>query len=176
MYNCTAQWNSTRFSTNYTAFYLIHSNHLLLSYGYRPRRSFLSRSRRIWARSRLGSWCPKPCQVSAWLPLSIWSLASSSWRDATFMMGTVVGRPWAHWKHRDVAFSSSIIRQHSDGSKGVAKHDRSSASFEVQNTENCRGDIWQSISLIKLPNKLHEIFPSQFDTQNTWNLWTIEHI
>lgn len=124
---------------------LSDSNHLLLSYGYRPRRSFLSRSRRIWARSRLGSWCPKPCQVSACVPLSIWSLASSSWRDATFKMGTVVGRPWAHcktvklisitvpqsnsrdkdqgfnnlltWKHRDVAFSSSIIRQHSDGSK-----------------------------------------------------------
>ena len=73
-------------------------NHSIWSYSYRPRRSFLNCLRRIWARSRLGPWCAKPCQVSACLPLSIWCLASSPWRDATFTIGTVVGRPWAHCK------------------------------------------------------------------------------
>jgi hypothetical protein len=92
-------WNSTPSTTNCTSTqHLSDRNHLVLSYSYRPRRSFLSCLRRIWACSRLGPWCTKPCQVSSCLPLSIWCLTSSSWRDATFTIGTVVGRPWAHCK------------------------------------------------------------------------------
>jgi len=117
-YYSTVEFHSLLYKLYKSRSRLSDFNHSICSYSYRPRRSFLSCLRRIWARSRLGPWCAKPCQVSACLPLSIWCLTSSPWRDATFTIGTVVGRPWAHWKHRDVAFSSSIIRQHSDGSKG----------------------------------------------------------
>uniref|UniRef100_A0A0A9DC65 Uncharacterized protein n=1 Tax=Arundo donax TaxID=35708 RepID=A0A0A9DC65_ARUDO len=86
-------WNSTPLQPVQNTHCFSRFTHLLLPYSYRPRRSFLSCLRRVRARSRLGPWCAKPCQVSACLPLSVSSLASSSWRDATFTMGTVVGRP-----------------------------------------------------------------------------------
>jgi hypothetical protein len=101
-YYSTVEFHSSTNCTNHAPVYLTST--------------FLSCLRRILARSRLGSWCAKPCQVSACLPLSIWCLAGSPWRDATFTIGTV----WSA-AHEHTAREGSIQRR--------------KASFHNRNTE-----------------------------------------
>lgn len=100
-YKAASYWSTMQhFSFSFGLFTLYMILHLVLLYSYRPPRSFLSSLRRVRARSRLGPWCERPCQVSSCLPFTAPSLANSPRRDATFTIGTVVGRPWAHCQEK----------------------------------------------------------------------------